>query len=564
MSKKILSWMLMSALTVSSLTGCGQSSDKQTTSTNQDKQTVAVENIDPMGKYEEPVTVTAILSYGSAPTACPPDLTPETQSFVQLAKDVLNIDVEFLWTAPEDQYAQKLGVAMASGDLPDFMALNATDYELLRESELLMPLNEVLPYASDTLNEWIYRDPNILENVTYDGDVMAIPQYWDGRRGLNFLMIREDWLDELGLEVPETVEEFTHVIRMFKEKKGAEVGIPLTKSLTGYRSVDNVINMFGGYLDAWIDNGQGELIPGEIQPEAKEALGYLNGLYKEGLIHKEFAMHDASKASEFVLTNKTGIIIGPWWMYDAVAGKAMSKNPETRWTQGPLPVQGNGKTILDRVTIEEYNVINANCKNPDAVMKLFNLWVEVNINAAEFGELATEAGGWAWNWVPTTLYDPFDIAEEHKLWNEAIDEANGVFTLETFPEEKLKAEGSAVFLEIWELIPQYYEWKKGTGQWDEKNRLGRMLSRVDVDYGWGETVRIEEAGNFVYDEFFGSSTPTMVQRGSTLTKLTEETFLKIIMGELPLDAFDSYKENWLKLGGQDIITEVNEWYQTVK
>lgn len=556
MSKKILVWLLMSTLAIGSFAGCSKAPSKEVSQSNSG-QAVAEEDIDPFGKYEEPVKITAVLSYGAAPTACPPDLTPETQSFIKLAKEVLNIDVEFLWTAPEAQYEQKLGVAMASGDLPDFMSLSASDYELLRESELIQPLNDFLPYASDTLKEWMYRDPSMMENVTYDGDVMAIPQYWDGRRGLNIMMIRQDWLEELGLEVPKTIEELTHVMRKFKEEKGAEVGLALTKALTGYHSIDSVINMFGGYLDAWVDNGQGELIPGEIQDETKEALKYMNELYKEGLLHKEFAMHDATKASELRLGNKSGIIIGPWWMYDG-AGKVMSKNPEARWTQGPIPTSGEGKAIMDRVTIEEYNVINASCENPEAVIKLFNLWADTG--SGKYGELETEPGGWAWNWVPTTLYDPFDIDQEHKVWNEAIEKANGVFTEETFP----KGQVDIGLLEMWKLLPQYYEWKEGKGPWDEKNQLGRMLSRVDKDYGWGETVRIEEAGNFVYDEFFGSSTPTMVQRSSTLSKLTEETFFKIIMGELPLDAFDSFKEDWLKLGGQEIIDEVNEWYQLQK
>lgn len=570
MKRRMIAWMLMGSLMITSLVGCSggesgktETSNSEKTTTESNKTEGATEstvNKDPFGKYEKPVKITAILSYGSAPSDAPSDVTPETQGFVKLAKEVLNIDLEFLWTAPPDQYEQKLGVAMASGDLPDFMYLNANDYEMLRENEQIIPLNDALEYASDNFKEWMYRDPSIIENVTYDGNIMAVPQYWDGRRALDILMIREDWLQDVGMEIPTNIEELTAVMRAFKEQKGAEVGLALTKAITGYRSIDDVINMFGGYLDAWVDDGSGNLIPGEIQPQTKEALQYLNELYQEGLIHKEFAMHDGAKSSEMVLSNKCGVVVGPWWMYDAVAGKAMSKNPDTRWTQGPIPTNGQGKAILDRVTIEEYNVINKTCENPEAVIKLFNLWIDSAFGGVEkYGDIVTAPGGWVWNWVPTSLYDPFDIATEHEEWNKYIDDANGVFTADTLPKELDQS-----WLEFWEMLPNYYTWKEGKGPWDEKNKMGRMLSRVDVDYGWGETVRITEDGNFIYDEFYGNPTPTMVERSSTLTKLTGETFLKIIMGELPIDAFDKYTQDWLKLGGQQIIDEVNEWYQSAK
>lgn len=556
MKKRIIAWMLMGTVMMTSLVGCSSNNEAKASS---DKVTTSEQvNKDPMGKYDEPVKVTAILSYGAAGTNVPPETTPETQGFVKIAKELLNIELEFLWTAPPDQYEQKLGVAMASGDLPDVMSLNANDYEMLRDNDQIMPLNDVLDYASDTFKEWIYKDPNIIENVTHDGQIMAIPQYWDGKRGLNVMMIREDWLKDVGMEVPKTIDEFTAVMRAFKEQKGAEVGISLTKALTGYRSVNDIINMFGGYLNAWVDNGEGELIPGEIQPETKEALRYMNQLYSEGLIHKEFAMHDGTKASELTMSNKAGIVIGPWWMFDGL-GKVMYKNPEARWAVAPVPSSGEGKAMLNRVTMESYKVINKDCKNPEAVIKLYNLWVDFETAANKYGEMATEKGGHVWNWVPTNYYNPFDIQTEHDNWNKYIEEANGVFTAETFPDELQDS-----WLDFWEMIPKYYEWKAGNGPWDEKNRMGRMLSRIDKDFGWGETMRIVEDGNFVYNEYYRNPTPTMVERSSTLTKLTEETFLKIIMGELPVDAFDKYTQDWLKLGGQQIIEEINEWYETVK
>ena len=35
-------------------------------------------------------------------------------------------------------------------------------------------------------------------------------------------VVRKDWLDECGLEVPKTISEFENVIRVFNEKYGAK------------------------------------------------------------------------------------------------------------------------------------------------------------------------------------------------------------------------------------------------------------------------------------------------------------------------------------------------------
>jgi putative aldouronate transport system substrate-binding protein len=53
----------------------------------------------------------------------------------------------------------------------------------------------------------------------------------------------------------------------------------------------------------------------------------------------------------------------------------------------------------------------------------------------------------------------------------------------------------------------------------------------------------------------------MLDRSTTLETLEEETFVGIINGELPLDEFDNFVDQWKGLGGDDITAEVNEWWQ---
>lgn len=52
----------------------------------------------------------------------------------------------------------------------------------------------------------------------------------------------------------------------------------------------------------------------------------------------------------------------------------------------------------------------------------------------------------------------------------------------------------------------------------------------------------------------------MGKNGVQLTKLMQETFTKIIMGTVPVEAFDQYVLQWQSQGGESITAEVNENY----
>ena len=98
--KKIISVFLLGALAVS---GCIFKNDGE--------------------DQEEPVRLTSVLEYGAIDEEIPEGTTPENNSFNRTAKERLNIEIEWLWSAAEEQYRQKLNVAVAPGNMPDFMAV---------------------------------------------------------------------------------------------------------------------------------------------------------------------------------------------------------------------------------------------------------------------------------------------------------------------------------------------------------------------------------------------------------------------------------------------------------
>lgn len=524
-----------------------------------EKANEAVKNADkdPFGKYEKPVTITAVIGYGE-PTdkEVPKSTTPENQAFNRLLKDELNIEIEYLWTVPEAQYDQKFSTAIASNDLPDLLALSQSDYELLKENGMLADLSDAYGYASDKLKEMVERDPAVLDSVTEDGKLYAIPRYSDVRTSTPLLWIREDWLNKLNLEKPKTWNDAVEIARAFVEKdpdgngKNDTYGFGLTaKTLNpwGY-GIKPIFSPYGSFADKWIDDGTGKLVNGNIQPETKEALKNLAKMYKDGLLDREIFTKNEDKVGEDIANGKIGIAVSEWWFGEVAVNDSCTADPNAKWICMEVPPMKEGeksKLCLDRQSIVTYYAVNKKCKNPEAMVKSMNVYVEAE---GKYKDVLTAKNGHFWSWAPTIYLDPYEITSIYENMNEAIKSGDSSSITDKNQLEMLKN------------IPSYKSFKNGKGKWDGTKRFGSILARVDEEGGWGTTLKAVENSDVTYNEFYGAPTETMQSSGATLEKLTEETFIKIIAGEKDISAFDEYVKTWKKLGGDDITKEINKWY----
>ena len=207
--KKSFAMMLTAALTTTSVCGFAFADEAAN---------------DPYGKYDELVTYTtgySLTNQGADVLAGTPyeNDTPENNAYTRYLKELLNIQNENDFEATMgDDYNQKLALAIASQSLPDI--IHVPDYSTLVElveNDMIEDLTDVYNnLACDTVKESYesYGDNNPLNTVTFDGKIMAIPktQLSDGQ---DFLWVRKDWLDKLGLEEPSTMDEVADVLRAF-------------------------------------------------------------------------------------------------------------------------------------------------------------------------------------------------------------------------------------------------------------------------------------------------------------------------------------------------------------
>lgn len=137
-------------------------------------------------------------------------------------------------------------------------------------------------------------------------------------------VIRKDWLDELGLPVPETIDEWTTTLKAFKEKKGAAAPISFVGKPRVFNELGNgaFIGAFGVTRDFYLEDGKVKFGPAE--PGYKEFLSLFHQWYADGLLDKDVATVD----SKVMDANITSGATGATWLTQAgvsASGRLSSK-----------------------------------------------------------------------------------------------------------------------------------------------------------------------------------------------------------------------------------------------
>ena len=141
------------------------------------------------------------------------------------------------------------------------------------------------------------------------------------------MFIREDWLENLGLETPSIIDEFIAVAEAFTNGDPDQNGQDDTYALAldgvdvsnWWGSVETFFEMFEAYPlvhnyaanFSLIDDGAGNLKWGGETGGMKEGLALLNDFYNKGYVARDFGTHDYTQAIADVTTGKAGMFFAP-------------------------------------------------------------------------------------------------------------------------------------------------------------------------------------------------------------------------------------------------------------
>lgn len=519
---------------------------------------------DPFGKYDPPIEITTVRNLSDVVEnnvlGVLKDEKLEDNRWSRLYEDKLGIKMKYNWVMKgdenSDQYLQKMNVTLASGDLPDLIPVNATQLKQLADSEQIEDMTSLYEqYASPLLKKILSEEGSgPFDAATFDGKLMAIPQTGSSIEQAQFVWIRTDWLDRLKLQPPKTMDDVLAISKAFAEQdpdgnnKKDTFGLAITKDLWGgAMGLEGFMAGYGAYPNIWLEDSSGKLTYGSVQPEMKTALQALQAMYKNGELDKEFGVKDGSKISEVIANGKIGMEYGQQW--NSIWPLQLNKNndPNAQWRAFPIAsVTGDPAKIPLKFSTTKFFAVRKGAAHPEAVIKLFNMHVEKNWGETQENEYYYAPPDAESVWQLSTV-QPAPPKKNLELFR-TLDEVR-----KTGDKSKLTGEAKAVQQKLDAFASGS---KDGFALWGWERIYGPEGAEGVVD-------QYDKNNQFLFDKFVGAPTATMVERQSTLEKMQNEVFVKIILGA-SIDEFDKFVLDWNKLGGEQITKEVNDYYASMK
>lgn len=514
--KKGLSLMMCTGLLLA-VTACGSSGNS---ANNESKETAA-----PATKV--PTAATA------APTT-ESDSKPELKSLNLWSKDDYNtyplakvieertgykVNYEML---PADKAMDKLNLLISSGEPYDVITVAGekavyTDYAKMGALVDLGPLiDEFGPNIKASISEASFNAMKV------DGKIYGIPNASSQFAGAD-LMIRQDWLDKLGLKMPTTLDEFTAVLKAFKEKDpggNGSNGAPM--SIDGALATTANITGAFGIGTSW-NKVDGKLVPTPLHPGFKDYLTYMSDLYKQGLLDKEFAVNKDATLKEKFTSGKVGVIQVPWYDIPGIADALTANFPDAKFAYLPALKGKEGQMGLgmsggfDRITF-----IPKSAKHAEDAIK----WINAKLDKDTFKLIAIGEEG------------------KHHTFKD------GVYSpiLPLFTDERGNASNYLTGIDE-KLYPIYWQ------------------ARVQKD------ARLFAGFNYLNNELpaearipdalaLAPSLPEYSKNNASLGQMINDFAVKVIVGEESPEAVTDFAGKYNAAGGEASVKEVNDWYAT--
>jgi putative aldouronate transport system substrate-binding protein len=480
----------------------------------------------------------------------------DNNPYSRMIEKLFGVKYTVSWTwATEDEMNSKYNLAMASGDLPDYLeTVPMTVFIKMVEADLLEDLTDAYPmYASqrwqDTWAEfgelpWTWSRVN--------GRIYGLPRVEDLAHNDTVLWYRADWFDELGLEVPTTLDELHAAAMAIVEAgigmgaEGTTIGLMANKEYdhTWYGSLDPIWGAYGLIPDRWSQEGDG-LMYDAIRPELKEPLQLLSQWYQDGIFRSDFFTIETSESVQDVASGQCGLHFTPSWGANL---DTVNNDPNTRWAFTDIPAgpDGHKGKYTENNFREGPFCFRKGMEHVDKVFMITNWMIDLTEDFDRRMHSTYAWEGYNYNWEGETIV-PTNIGWMPWAPGPIGTRGSGMIDPRRVGNE------ITYWREEWGKIPP-----------EERDALQTYLledpTGVQAVSQDSRVFILETADLGMMTELQRTPTPTMVERWVDLQKLVEEAHLSIITGGKPIEAFDDMVTQWKQQGGEQVLAEVNEWW----
>ena len=314
--------------------------------------------------------------------------------------------IKITWNTMSDSLAEQVNIHIAGGELPDaFQGVGFSNYDLANYGadgtfiDLTPYINEeVMPNLTKILEE----HPGIRAAITMDdGCIYGLPSAEQmGTAGIGkeedysiftipqFSMINKAWLDDLGLEVPTTLDELEVCLQAFKDNDmsakyyGNDPGstIPMSTGFDQWCWGQNIFYAGFGFTN-WTNDVCNDLV---LQPDGKvnfvcdddgyrAAMDYFHNWYAKGLMDIETFSQDDTQLMSKCQQGYVGV--STWWYIEELMGDYAKDYVFLPVLAGPdgtknVTVRTGGGTSSGQLSITEA------CESPSNLLKFYDKWYD--------------------------------------------------------------------------------------------------------------------------------------------------------------------------------------------
>lgn len=391
-TRKMMALLLTATVSTSSLVACGSSGEKADTATEAaSKESSKTADIAGATEAAGPVSITCVTTLADVnyPVA-------ENYAFLK-ASELANVEFVMEAEFSADVSKEKANLLINSGDYPEFFYkmkngnIDTTDLGLkgiaIPVEDLIKEYMPNLTALLDERNAW--EDMRASDGHIYDFPKVGRPNFLGGSTGC--LFINEKWLNELGLDLPNSMESLYQVLKAFKEQDANGNGdpndeIPLNaEQISGSRGLNKLMVYMGGVyhyydLNLAVTDDQ-ELIYVPYSDYYREYLDWAAKFYEEGLICEDFL---TNSYDEFCAVSKGSA--------DNILGSVMTNRMNRMLTDEycgdyrDVPSFDLNHVALSTGLELSGTCITDKCENPEAICKFLDwFYTEEGYLTAEYG-----------------------------------------------------------------------------------------------------------------------------------------------------------------------------------
>ncbi|WP_026021537.1 extracellular solute-binding protein [Paenibacillus senegalensis] len=486
------------------------------------------ESPSPEGTDEETYTVTILdYRYGALP--------PRDGEGLKMIEERFNIKYEPTYVGVDD-YKQRVSVTVAGGSMPDILVLeNPQDplyYQWAKQGAFL-PLNEFL---DDPQYGNLQLIPDHAKRaLEVDGVIYGIPGYTTSTYSIT-PMIRVDWLENLGLEMPTNYDELREVALAFthndpnRSNKNDTYGMAMAENI-------NPQYHLGAYWDflAWYHrDAQGNLIPGIISDVRRDHIAWLKDLYEQGAITTDFALMNWGQAYNEFFSGKAGMFITtPRGLGEQHFQALAEIDPDAKLAPIPPFEAPDGSRGFSATSgTLRLIMLNANLKDEPGKVKRI-------IEMIDYGRTFVEDNKGPDNPDYDWLY-----GREGSGYN--VVDGNVVVE----PGEK--------GLKPRDYLPDLQSWAPNDAAGDFPSNWRHVPKQYELALASAE---MHDTTEHYYSPVLSIYSPARSQNELQLFFDMYAIQTRMITGQTPLEEWDSMVETYMNSGGEEMIAEVNRLIQ---